>query len=236
MTSIACRNVTAYLLDANATAPPLAALVEHAASCPDCRIRLFAFFQSLGTGLDSSGGCAACRDDLDAFVEEEQIDPQQALRWYPHVWSHLWVCRECLEAYSILSAMAGDAALQAMPLLPQRAAAPNRPIELIRLLRAAIQAALPRQPELVRSIYAPPEGYELWERDPEVRAWPSSPTEWSVLVTLAAPARGQVVLAIDDYACAAELDPAGSARLSMPARYLTDPERGDLTISLEAGE
>ncbi|HYF61599.1 MAG TPA: hypothetical protein VD886_02230 [Herpetosiphonaceae bacterium] len=235
MTSITCRDMTAYLLDAGTPGRPPAALAGHAAACPECRLRLLAVFQSLGLPVDHGGGCAACREDLDAFVEEEQSDPGRAQRWYPHVWSHLWVCRDCLEAYDALVAMAGDDRLRAMALLPRRAA-PGRPIELIRLLRAAIQAALPRQPELVRSLYAPPEGYELWEGDPEVWAWPAASGDWSLVVRLAAPARGRITAAIDDYAVSAELDPAGSARLDIPARYLTDPGRGDLTIGLEARE
>ncbi len=235
MTTITCSDARAFLLQAGATPmQPVTPIIEHIAGCPACRAYLFLFFQALGVDPGPDIDCNACREDLAACVEEEQVDPQRALRWYPHVWRHLWVCPDCIEAYDLLARMAADPVLQAAPLGPRRRSVSRGAgaIEVIRLLRTALQAALPQRLETARSIYGLSDSYELWERDPAVSAAPLEEGIWVVRVTLSSPQRGAIVARIDDYMLSAALDASGNAHIPIPAGYLTDPDRGDLVLSL----
>ena len=85
-------------------------LLEHVQGCEDCRARLYVALRSLGFERLPAppGACEPCRADLAAFVEAERRDPLRALRRYPYVREHLWVCPACLEAYDYLSAVVAE--------------------------------------------------------------------------------------------------------------------------------
>jgi predicted anti-sigma-YlaC factor YlaD len=76
------------------------ALRAHLHACAACRtallIRRALHLAYLPQPLD----CSYCRDELAQFVDRERSDgPRTAIRLYPGVWWHLWMCEECLAAY-----------------------------------------------------------------------------------------------------------------------------------------
>lgn len=44
--------------------------------------------------------CQQCQGDLAAFIDLERlISSDEAMQTYPHVWAHLWICKDCAETY-----------------------------------------------------------------------------------------------------------------------------------------
>lgn len=137
-----CRDFSAWL-GHSADKPLNAHLADHHSGCPTCRGRLLTWMYAIhGIDPQPAISCAQCEADLGAFVERELADADQASRWYPAVWQHLWTCEDCLAFYDMLHQSLGDPALQLPDLASRQRLKQPAGRHLLDLMRAAITAVL----------------------------------------------------------------------------------------------
>jgi hypothetical protein len=103
---IPCTTIQTWLTSADlAQNPPPPLLVDHVAGCARCRgVLLLIVAELLHAPLTvAATTCDHCMDDLAASLDMERDEGiAQAIRAYPHVWWHLWICAECALTYEIV--------------------------------------------------------------------------------------------------------------------------------------
>ena len=96
---IPCTTLQAWLTSADlAQNPPPPLLVDHVSGCARCRSVLLLIVVDLRDAPLTvvTPTCDHCMDDLAASLDmERDVGIAQAIRAYPHVWWHLWICEEC---------------------------------------------------------------------------------------------------------------------------------------------
>lgn len=163
----ACKQFSAWLQHFAAN-PADAPIPAHPQDCPRCRGRLLAWLCALNALMPHHAiSCGQCESDLGAFVELELADVEQAYRWYPAVWHHLWICAACLEQYDLLYLSLADPELRLRhpslrPALPVRIpSGPPARRHLLDLMSAAIHAILGTRAGAPFAYRMPPAGSSI---------------------------------------------------------------------------
>lgn len=254
-----CRAVQAWLEtipEQPAPEPIAPRLLEHVRGCARCRGALYAMFAPAVLSAESRGiSCEECQDGLAAFVHADSNDALGAIRLYPQVWQHLWLCAECLEAYDILVAVLRDE-----PEL--RVAEPRpagRPLDsppageppsghfrpLLEMLRAAL-VGLPTRAELAGTYRSATIEREFLLRRNQpyaiaglrgmVKALRESDDSWTIEALVQPAIAGRMRATIGAYRQIVPISPAGIARFSaIPAAELIS-NTTSLILELDAGE
>lgn len=91
------------------------------AACRQCGGRLLLLHAMLRRASipEQPATCAQCERDLAAYIDlERAADSGAAADAYPHVWWHLWACRDCADAHELTyELLAAEQSGQIVPLL-----------------------------------------------------------------------------------------------------------------------
>lgn len=231
---------------ADRPAAPPEAICAHVAGCAHCRGALLATIVEAThvAAFDQDITCEQCFEDLPAFLDQEQGDPGAALRDYPHVWWHLWICEDCAGVYQMTRALVE--AQQAGEIeFPELAEAPRpdgaQPPSLITLARAFLDFVFsPYAPMVAEARGSEPDPIVLAEEPDDagrlvtVSVQPQPNGAWRATVAVDPPMRGAVILRLGERAYREQLSAQGVAEFpDLPAALLTGPGGPDLIVGLD---
>ncbi|WP_129632361.1 hypothetical protein [Candidatus Oscillochloris fontis] len=244
MKKFSCRNLEAYIADHPDLALPqdvqYLRLIDHVASCARCQhVLLDQVADRLGAPLDLQPvDCDACDEDLPAYIDTEYDEGTlAAIKSYPHVWWHLWTCRECASSYQMILALQAAEAAGELP-----------PITFASLLTP--QPIIPRF-VLQRSVFVRtlvPQFGVMWGGKPtetvihdddhadfEVRvSVRQTAGRWAVVVLVDPPVVGHAVVTIGAHVFRAPFDAHGCASLEpIPQELLTSSVGADMVVGVE---
>lgn len=188
-----------------------------------------------------------CLEELPAFVEEEQASLASALRLYPQVWWHLWICESCAETYRLtrVLAEAERAGEIGLPALPDRAGrSKGALLSMLRLARTFLDHAFSPDVLLLQatrgSDHEPillAEEIDSDGREVTVSVQPQSGAAWRASVAVAPPPRASVTCTLGEWSGRAPLDDEGVAIIpDIPAALLAGPGGPDLVVAIEADD
>jgi hypothetical protein len=251
-----CSSVQAWLQalpaqnDPGVIDPPLLA---HVRGCARCRGTFYAMFAPAVVPAHSPPiSCEECQDGLAAFVHVEFANPIRAIRLYPQVWQHLWLCAECLEAYDILVAVLRDEPelrdpepwpLRRPPGSPP--APPARFKPLLEMRRPAL-VGLPTRAELAGAYRSDTvereyllrrnQAFSIAGLSGTVKALRENAETWAIEVALLPPIKGRIRATVGDYQQTARIDYTGVACFTaIPTNELIS-DTTSLILELEANE
>lgn len=237
-----CAQVRAFVQSSGAgddLAPPPAEFVAHIVACERCRGAL-GLIAAATLAAPLPARCDVCQADMAEFIDwEAEHGFAAAMRAFPTVGWHLWICLDCAQTYRLTRAvLAAEArgALAPLPIAPVAA----RWLPAIRLARTFLNLALP--PPLAlrpatrgasddeRVLYA-----EELERRQVVIGITRQPDDCGTLTATITPAApGRLQLRLGDYVVSAPFDAAGQAHVpELPAVLLDRPDGPDLLIEIE---
>lgn len=241
-------DVSRWMLDAmrsDSPAAPPEAICAHVAGCARCRGALLATIVEATqvARFDQDITCEQCIEDLPAFIDQEQADPGAALRDYPHVWWHLWICGDCAGVYQMTCALveAQQAGEIEFPELAEATNPGGAPSSLIALARAFLDFVFsPATPA-----FAPARGSEqdpiLLTEEPDgagrmvtVSVHQQPDGAWGATIEVDPPMSGAAVLRMGEWSSRQPLSAQGVAEFAdIPAALLTGPDGPDLLVELE---
>ena len=238
-----CLQVQHYLQQvslSSTVAQPPPWLVEHAATCAQCRgaITLFVAALIAPLSLPLLGDCTTCQAELAAYIDCEMIEgTETALRSYPTVGWHLWFCPNCTELYQLTSALeiASRAGELALPF-----ATASQVLYSIRLSPSFLSYALPRPMAALGEVRGLPTGNTVLVAEQEshhhvilsVEHRPNS--TWQINVALSPPVLGWLVLQLGEHSFRARFDKYGQAVVSdIPASLLAVDDGPELIVMIE---
>lgn len=227
--------------------PPESAFAAHIASCQICRGALVLMAAQAIT-LPSFTAPISCRqseEDLAAFIEQEQEEGSvAAIRTYPHIWWHLWICEDCAETYRIirLQFMPEQSQVQAISKIAvPRVIYPARRTPLLHLQRHFLHHALAASlPTRAATRGHRGQSYVLTEQEHadiyfmvSVHRQPNG--EWRVDVVHRPPPSGSLVLTLGTNLFQARFNSQGHAIVyDVPFALLTAPDGPGLEVEIEA--
>ena len=226
-------------------AHPPSEFVAHVASCPACRGLLAAVAANLLRVPLVQGDllCPDCQEALDGYIDgERRHGLAAAVRRYPQVWWHLWVCVDCAEVYQLTNALV-DAEQQLVLPIPI-AVVPERPAWYMRLPKFQLPRAF------LHSVFAPQaalgvawsgadheslfaeeqlEGYHI-----ALHVRQRSGTYWGIGIAVTPPLAGWAVLSFGELRFRAPFDQHGQAVITeVPLELLTDRAGPDMLMTIE---
>ena len=242
-----CKRVRRWLRqqdpDDSVALPPLD-ISDHVADCPVCRGALTTLMATLLHSSPEADAVSACVNpqDMAAYIDIERNEGAlAAFQRYPHVWWHLWTCRECAETYH-LTGMLLDAE-EAGALMPLPFLQPEPPVQLrlpnpLHLGRAFITQVFGHQLLLGPAWGGDNEEFVLSEEDSaEYHVCLSVQQHNStceLILTVKPPIPGQAVVSIGSAVFRASFDTIGKAVFdTIPTDLLTTADGPDLTITFE---
>ena len=222
-------------------APPTPDLCAHVAQCYQCRTALLLqATELLQVPLDIvPTSCAACQDDLAAYIDIEQTEGlQAAIQAYPHLWWHLWICANCAETYrGVEMLQQAEELKQITPLSLDQLVGHRQPL--------VHTVTLPRR--WLASLLAPHYGVAwgdrgagsvIHEEEDEGRQITVSMQKqagaWSIHVAITPPIAGDLLVTLGDERFRATIDPNGVATVGpIPSQLLQQSAGPDMTIQIE---
>jgi hypothetical protein len=221
---------------------PKPALVAHIVSCELCR-GAFALLAAAALDLPSLAAPFSCRqseENLAAFIEQEvEEGSTAAIRTYPQVWWHLWICEDCAETYRVTRRHLLTAQSQAIATLLQTAK-PAR-TRLAQLSRPFLHQALAKSPPARAATRGQAgQSYILTEQasldgDLLVSVQRQSNGEWQLGVVHQPPPTGSLVLIFGEQYFHASFNAQGRAVVhDLPFALLTAADGPDLEVDIEA--
>jgi hypothetical protein len=179
---------------------------------------------------------------LPAFVDCERADGSiAAIRAYPHIWWHLWACRDCLGAYDLASGSGAarqpgkhEAAASRAPATGHKAP------PLLHLSRQYLAIAIPA-PATMRGGEEGPllvaESSAEGSRQATLVVEERRDSSWAVTVTAVPAPAGGLLLMLGAVEFRAPFDETGTAVVvGVPAALLGGADGPDLVVGIEAGE
>lgn len=240
------------------------AFAVHIAGCALCRGALLALLATLHPVAQhvTQTTCEECQDDLASYIDlEQEQGTRAAAHAYPHVWWHLIVCSECFSTHHMITLLVeaeqrGE--LAPMPLAYPALTTPpdhdTRPhptpptmlqhtpqlLERLYIPRSFLQTTLAAQPllGLVRG-GGPDDTVLLSEEAPggymiTLSVQQQSDADWTVIVAVAPPIAGHVLLIFGATTFRAAFNSEGRVTIgNVPAELLTSPNGPDMDLSIE---
>ncbi len=246
-----CQEVQSWLVR-----PPLpiadempADMYTHIESCKHCRGALALLTTELfqqETVEETYSSCGECQIDLAVYIDlVQEQNESAAARRYPHVWSHLLTCQECMETYDMTTALVQAEARGEIPSLHAVFMSPNDTRKQLFTFQPTfvlsrsymLQAFPPRHMGLTREDTP----FELSLVDQDVHRYdmhvsvsPIDEESCRLSITTQPVANGHVSVSVGDFVIRAPLDQRGIALLDhFPLKFLRESHGPDLIVKLE---
>lgn len=227
-------------------APPPTELAEHMAGCARCRGLLITVAAEL-MHIPAPGDalpCATCQATIDVYIDcERQHGVAVALRRYPQIWWHLWVCTDCAEVYQFTNALLDAEDAQMLPpitvaLMPQR---PMQPLRwpTIQLPRVYLHTVFAAQATLGTAwngdddqLLFAEEAFDTYHIALHIQL--GGTTAWNVTITVTPPVAGWAVISLGATVYRALFDQHGAAIIREVPRALLSEHMGpDMLVTIE---
>lgn len=234
--------------------PPPADLCEHIATCSTCRGTLVLLTTTLAQqpiSWDPKTHVEFERD-LAAYIDTERAGGLvSAIRTYPHVWWHIWICTDCAEMYQLTMALVEAEAAEelAPPPTPQPSKrAKLKLLERFRLSPTSIERALFNRPQLgvqwgsdnrtsgkLKKVLIE---REISEFHVTLSVRQEADNEWQLLVSLTPVTSGQIKLVINNSVFQAQLNQSGNDTVipHIPANLLEAPLSSAILLEIEVAD
>jgi hypothetical protein len=252
MDTILCHSVRDWIQQATQSGhfdPPSAELVTHVAGCTQCRGALLvlpAAVTSVPMNVTETT-CQNCQNDLATYIDiEHAAGISAAVHAYPHVWWHLIICPECFTTYQMTRVLLdaerhGDLTPLVDVVQPGRSTLVPLPrlLKRLHIPRRFLSHTLAAQPLLGIMRGAGEEDTVLFDEAASgytmtLSVQKQADANWNVMVSVAPPITGQVVLTFGTTMFRAPFDAHGQAVIAnVPPDLLTGSDGPDMDLAIE---